>query len=209
MEEIRFCPSHGFYRGDKCDCGVQGEVVISEDRATRLGKFISGALRHFPDRLKLEMDEHGWVEFDDLVRAVIRKYKWASKWHVLALIKSDVKGRYELSNNKIRARYGHSIDVNLDFPECDQETLYYGTSEEEADRLLEIGIKPVRQRYVHLSTTIEKSTEVARLRTERPIILEVDAKKAREDGIKIIQATKDICLSDEIPPEYIKKVIRI
>ncbi len=209
MEEIRFCPTHGFFRGERCECGAEGEVVISEDRAMRLGRFISGALRHFPDRLRLKMDRHGWVELDELIRAVRRKYRWASKWHVLALIRSDVKGRYELSDNRIRARYGHSVDVDLDFPECQQETLYYGTSEEEADRLVEIGIKPVRQTYVHLSTTLEKSTEVARLRTERPIILEVDVKRAVEKGVRIVQATEDICLSEEIPPECIKKVIKI
>ncbi len=182
---------------------------MSEERTTRLGKFISGALRHFPDKLKLDIDERGWVSFEELMRVVRRKYSWASKWHVLALLKSDVKGRYELTDDKIRARYGHSIKVDLDFPECNHEVLYYGTSEEEADRLLEVGIKPVRQRYVHLSTTLEKSIEVAKLRTERPIILEIDAKKAREDGITIIQATEDICLSEEISPEYIKKVVKI
>lgn len=67
----------------------------------------------------------------------------------------------------------------------------------------------MRQRYVHLSTTLEKSTEVARLRTDRPIILEVDVKRATEKGIRIVQATEDICLSDEIPPDCIKRVIKI
>jgi putative RNA 2'-phosphotransferase len=156
------------------------------------------------------MDENGWVDFDALVRVVSRKYRWANQWLVKAMIYSDEKKRYELKGNKIRARYGHSVKVKLDdYPVAEEDLLYYGTGEEEAHRLLEIGIKPVNQTYVHLSTTIEKSEEVARLRTDEPIILEIDARKAKEDGIRIIKVNDHIALAEEIPPRYIKRVIRL
>ena len=94
-----------------------------------------------------------------------------------------------------------------DMTEAMEDVLYYGTSEEEAQRMMEIGIKPVNQKFVHLSTTIEKSKEVASLRTDSPIVLEVDAKKAREDGIRIIKANELIALAKEIPAKYIKRQI--
>jgi len=211
MEDIRVCPEHGFYRGIECDvCGFQGEVVINKERVERLGKFISGVLRHFPEKFGLEMDENGWVDFEKLLRIVSRRYRWADRWTVKALIYSDRKGRYELKDDKIRARYGHSVDVKLnDMPEADEDVLYYGTSEEESIRLLELGIKPVNQTYVHLSTTLEKSEEVARLRTDEPIILEVDARKARSGGVRFIKVNEHIVLAKEIPPEYIKREIRL
>ena len=59
--------------------------------------------------------------------------------------------------------------------------LYYGTSEEEADRILEIGLKPVNQHYVHLSKSIEEAVKVACIRTEHPVIIEVDARKAQRE----------------------------
>ncbi len=208
MEEIRFCPQHGFYRGELCSCGFKGEVVLEKEKVERLGKFISGLLRHFPHKFGLEMDENGWVDFEALARVVERKYRWASKWLIKALISSDVKKRYEVKNEKIRARYGHSIDLKLsDMPEANEDVLYYSTSEEEASRLLEIGIKPTNQCFVHLSTTFEKSLEVAFLRSEKPIIIEIDAKKAREDGIRIIKANDFIALAKEIPAKYIKKIV--
>lgn len=210
MEEIRFCPIHGFYRGEVCQCGKKGEVILKRERVEKLGRFISGILRHFPERFGLSMDENGWVDFDNLVRVVRRKFKWANRWIIKALIYSDSKGRYELKDGKIRAKYGHSVNVELnDYPLAEEDILYYGTSEEEAQRLLEVGIKPVNQTYVHLSTTIEKSEEVARLRTDEPIILEIDAKKAKEDGIRIVKANDFIALAKEIPPKYIRKVIRL
>jgi putative RNA 2'-phosphotransferase len=208
MEDIRFCPEHGYYRGDKCEiCNKKGEVVLDKERVEKLGRFVSGILRHFPERFKLKMDENGWVDFDVLSKIVSRKYRWANKWLIKAMVYSDKKGRYEISDNKIRARYGHSVDVKLnDYEEAENEVLYYGTSEEEAERLLEIGIKPVNQRYVHLSTTIEKGIEVAMLRTDEPIILLIDVKRAKESGIRFIKANEFIVLSEEIPPEFIRLI---
>ncbi|WP_202320135.1 RNA 2'-phosphotransferase [Archaeoglobus neptunius] len=208
MEEIRFCPEHGFYRGEKCGCGERGELILSKERVEKLGRFVSGLLRHFPDKFGLNMDENGWVNLESLARVVRRRYRWANIWIIKALVYSDEKQRYELRDDKIRARYGHSVDVELnDMPEADEDLLYYGTSEEEAQRMMEIGIKPVNQKFVHLSTTIEKSREVASLRTDTPIVLEVDAKKAREEGIRIIKANELIALAREIPAKYIRKQI--
>lgn len=207
MEDIRFCPNHGFYRGEKCSCGFKGELVLNRERVEKLGKFVSGVLRHFPKKFEIEIDENGWVSFEALAKLVSRKYRWANKWVLKALIYSDEKKRYELRGDKIRARYGHSIDVKLsDMPEAKEDVLYYGTSEEEASRMLEIGIKPVNQAFVHLSTSIEKSLEVASLRTKKPIVFEIDAKKAREEGIRILKANESIALAKEIPAKYIKKV---
>lgn len=207
MEEIRFCPSHGFYRGEICSCGAKGELVLSKEKVEKLGKFVSGLLRHFPQKFDLKIDENGWVSFEALARVVSRRYPWANKWVLKAMIYSDEKKRYELKGDKIRARYGHSIEVKLsDMPEAEEDTLYYGTSEEEASRMLEIGIKPVNQTYVHLSTTIEKSLEVAGLRTKKPIVFEIDAKQAKIDGIRILKANDLIALAKEIPAKYIKKI---
>lgn len=36
---------------------------------------------------------------------------------IIALIQSDSKQRYEISGDRVRARYGHSVDVDLDHPE--------------------------------------------------------------------------------------------
>ncbi len=208
MEEIRFCPEHGFYRGEVCKCGKKGELILEKEKVEKLGRFVSGVLRHFPDKFGLNMDKNGWVNLESLARVVRRKYRWANIWIIKALVYSDEKKRYELRGDMIRARYGHSVDVVLDdMPEAKEDVLYYGTSEEEAHRMMEIGIKPVNQKFVHLSTTIEKSKEVASLRTDTPIVLEVDAKKAREEGIRIVKANDLIALAKEIPAKYIVRQI--
>lgn len=201
---IRKCPNHGFFRGQNCSCGEPGTLMLNENQTERLGRFISGALRHFPDDLGLAMNQHGWVDVDVLCDAMGTRYKWSNKDKLISIIDSDEKGRYELLGRKIRARYGHSVHVDLDFSENTLPELYYGASREEVDILLEKGIKPLKQRYVHLSTSIEKACEVAEIHTDDPVLIVIDAENAREDGQLMLTATEDIVLTDEIPPEYLK-----
>lgn len=198
QEMIRFCLTHGYFRGEKCKCGEIGRFVLSAYKAEKLGKIVSGALRHFPDKLGLKIDKQGWTSYSELVKAVQKRYRWAKEYHIRALVESDEKGRYQLREGRIRATYGHSINVELDFPPNDQAILYYGTSEEEAEMILVTGLKPVKQRYVHLSRTIENAVTVANIHTDKPIIVTVDAKGAQESGVKIMKVG-DICLSEPIP----------
>lgn len=202
---IRKCQKHGYYRGELCEkCGEVGHLVLDIAKTERMGRFVSGALRHFPDDLGLAMNQHGWVDIDVLCEVMKTKFSWATKERFFALVNSDSRERYEVSGSKIRARYGHSVNVDLDFPDNELPVLYYGASPEEADMILDSGIKPVRQRYVHLSTTHEKAVEVATIHTERPIIFVVDSQAAQRDGIKMMTANKNIVLSETIPPKYLR-----
>lgn len=200
---IKKCQNHGFFRGETCACGEAGTLMLNDEQTERLGRFISGALRHFPDDLGLAMNQHGWVDVDVLVDAMRTRYKWSNREKLYSIIESDEKGRYEIKGNKIRARYGHSVDVDLDYDENTLPELYYGASREEVDILLEKGIRPVKQRYVHLSTSVDKAREVAKIHTEDPVLLVINAEEARNDGVILLSATENIVLADEIPPQYL------
>ncbi|MCZ7392828.1 MAG: RNA 2'-phosphotransferase [Candidatus Methanoperedens sp.] len=201
---IKKCLNHGFFRGETCACGESGSLILNDEQTERLGRFISGALRHFPDDLGLAMNQHGWVDVDVLCDAMRTRYKWANKEKLFSIIESDEKGRYEVKGNKIRARYGHSVDVDLDYPENTLPELYYGASREEVDILLEKGIKPIKQRYVHLSTSVDKAREVASIHTEDPVLLAINAEEAQKDGVSLLSATENIVLAEEIPAKYLR-----
>ncbi len=202
--QIRMCIKHGYFRGEKCKCGNHGSFVLNETRVTKLGKMVSGALRHFPHEVGLKMDSQGWVDLNQLISALEGKYRWFHIEHLFALIESDVKGRYELCEDRIRARYAHSVNVDLDFPENELPELYYGTTMEEAGRIMEIGLKPVGQRYVHLSTSFEEAIRVAKFRTDQPVIIIIDAQNAQSEGINIMNVNDQICISDSIPTDFLE-----
>jgi putative RNA 2'-phosphotransferase len=200
---IKRCPQHGLFRGELCQCGSAGQVLLDDIKTEQLGRLVAGGLRHFPSDLGLQMDSQGWVDLAKLGQAVSSRHRWADKDLIIALIQSDSKQRYEFRGDRVRARYGHSVDVDLDHPDNSRPLLYYGASEEEADRILEIGIKPASQRYVHLSGTAEKAWHVATFRTGNPKVIQVDAAAAQSSGVKMMKVNDDIVISETIPPIYL------
>lgn len=200
---IRRCPQHGFFRGEHCVCGSSGQLLLDETKTEQLGRLVAGGLRHFPGDLGLEMDAHGWVDLVKLGDVVRSRHRWAGKELVVALVMSDPKERYEISGDRVRARYGHSVDVELDHPANTLPKLYYGASEEEADRILEIGLKAASQRYVHLSTTPEKAWHVATFRTGNPRVIQADAAAAQSENVMMMTVNEDIVISDTIPAKFL------
>jgi len=89
---------------------------------------------------------------------------------------------------------------------ADIDEFYYPVTEEEIDIILEGGLHPIDRRKVHLSGSIEKALEAGLVRTEDPMILKIDGKKAKKDGIKIFHAGKDVYITDAIDAKYISKV---
>ncbi len=201
---IRRCQEHGYFRGENCpECGEKGRYLLDDEREQRLGRFVSGALRHFPDDLGLQMDLQGWIDLDGFCGVMKKRYPWTSEDRLIGLVESDTKKRYEIDDRYIRARYGHSVDVDLDHPICDAEFLYYGVSQEEVEMVLDQGISPIRQTYVHLSTSKQRANEAASVHTDNPIILQVNALEASEEDIVFICANEDIALAEHVPAEFI------
>ncbi len=208
---LRECSSHGFFRGEICpNCGSKGKFLLNERELNTLGRTMAGVLRHFPQRYGLEMDDHGWVDLRDLVTAIQirhRKFKFLKPHHIIALVQTDPKGRYQFEEGRVRATYAHSIDLDLDLPTEDiPPVLYYPTTEEECSILLEIGLRPADRQWVHISDTLESATEAGQVRTADPVILKVDAEKAREEGVVIKKAGKYVYITKEVPPEFLSRV---
>jgi putative RNA 2'-phosphotransferase len=207
---IRRCPNHGYFDDATCpDCGAEGDAVLGEDRRVRLSKFVSGALRHFPDDAGISLDDAGWVAFDSLVGAVTNRYPWADAAHVEAVVATDSKGRFERRGGRIRASYGHSVDVELEPTTASvPNRLYHGTAPRNLDAILDDGVKPMGRQTVHLSETFEEARNVGSRHVDDPVILSVDARSMREDGFEIDKRGAGTYTVRRVPPSYLEVVER-
>jgi len=183
---------------------------MNEEELERLGRTMAGVLRHFPDRFDLKMDPRGFVNLREFVAALNRKqrrFRWVRPHHIQAVVDTDPKGRYEIRDSELlRATYAHSFDVELDLPTFDiPDELFYPTTPEESDILLETGLKPSDRKKVHLSKTPQDAANAGRVRTPAPVILRVDARRAQDAGIVIQKAGKTVYLVDEVPHEFLSK----
>jgi len=205
------CDEHGYYRQENCPiCEKKGRFLMNDGELNSLSRILAGALRHFPEKMGLMMDGKGWVDIEELIHSIGTSrsgFKWLRKKHIEALVETDPRGRYQIDGGMIRATYGHTIDVVLDdLPEADINEFFYPVSEEEVDIILEKGLKPADRNQVHLSGSIEKAKEAGKVRIEDPIILRIDGKSAKKDGLKIYHAGTDVYLTSSVDSKYISKV---
>jgi putative RNA 2'-phosphotransferase len=171
-----------------------------------LSKEISYALRHAPWEYELELDPNGWV----LIKQLIDSFNLDRKWINLTLsdieemINKSEKKRHEIFDNKIRALYGHSTPNKIVLEKAEPpDVLYHGTARRFVDRINQEGLLPMGRQYVHLSVDFKTAQIVGKRRDSIPIILQINAKKASNEGVKFYNGNDNIWLSDTIGAKYI------
>ena len=204
---IRECEEHGYFRSERCPyCGDEGKFIMSDFEVEKIGRTLAAILRH--GKFGLEMDPQGNVSLKE-VMAKIRernpRMNWLRARHIEALVETDPKGRYVVSNGKIRATYGHTIDVDLKLPTDNiPDELYYPASEDEADIILEVGLMPSDRAKVHLSLTYQDAYNAGSVRLEQPVILAIDVDRCFDEGYDIGRAGKTVFLCDQVPADCIR-----
>lgn len=172
--------------------------------STRLSKFLSLVLRHRPDEYDLKMDEEGFVDFEMLIDVLVAEDIVAetAEEDVRELVEGSDRRRFEIRDGRIRALYGHSSRIHLNYPADDPPpVLYHGTTAETAHRIAREGLKPAGRALVHLSGTEEEAISVGSRHTDSPVLIRVDTAKALEEGIGFHQATDLIWLCTTLPVE--------
>ncbi|MBX0304824.1 RNA 2'-phosphotransferase [Haloarcula salinisoli] len=212
--DVRRCDHHGFFEGDSCPhCEADDEHVVDGGHRRQLSKFMSGALRHFPDDAGLVLDDAGWTPFPDLVAAVESKYGWADRQTVDAVVATDPKGRFERDPgtdgdpDRLRAAYGHSVDVTIESeggPVPDR--LYHGTAPRNVDGITEEGLRPMNRQQVHLSASVETARAVGNRHASDPVVFEVDAAAMEADGHDIDKRGDATYTTGRVPPAYLSRL---
>ena len=173
----------------------------------QLSKEISYALRHAPWEYELELDEDGWVRVEQLLTALNESDKWGNVTleDLEHMIENSDKKRHELVDGKIRALYGHSIPKKIVKESTEPPAiLYHGTARRFIESIESKGILPKGRQYVHLSNDIETALQVGKRHDDRPVILEIYAKKAWDEGVEFYLGNDKVWLADNIPSKYIK-----
>ena len=204
---MKECEEHGYFRGETCPiCGESGKFLMNDYEIEKLGRALAGILRH--GKYELPMDDQGFVSIRKVV-GVIRDYNRRMQWlrphHVISLVETDPKGRYQVSGDLVRATYGHTIKLDLKLPTDNiPDELYYPTTPEEAEIILEVGLMPSDRSMVHLSLSFQDAYSAGSVRVENPLILAVDVDKCFEQGHDIGKAGRTVFLCDMVPADCLR-----
>ena len=163
------------------------------------GKQLSFLLRHDKN---YKFDDHGYRTVQDL----IDNYGYSIE-ELDAIVETNDKKRYEYNEDKslIRARQGHSVNVDVDLKEMvPPDILYHGTATRFYSDILKEGIKKMNRQYVHLSDNYTTAVSVGS-RHGSAIVITIDAKKMRKDGCKFYLSNNGVWMTDYVKPDYILK----
>ncbi|MDA7963926.1 RNA 2'-phosphotransferase [Ruegeria sp.] len=172
---------------------------------SRESKFLSLVLRHKPEEIGLQLDRHGWVRVEDLLRKLKKANRKLSRDELVQLVEGNDKKRFTLSDDgqRIRAAQGHSIDVDLGLePQRPPDELYHGTASANLDAIFADGLNPGRRKQVHLSLDPDTAERVGQ-RHGKPVVLRVEAQRMYEDGFEFFRADNGVWLTDKVPATYL------
>ena len=171
-----------------------------------LSKYLSLLLRHQPEKLNIELDNEGFTSLPNLITKMQAKPRWAGlhERDVRRVVRESDKQRYEIVDDRIRARYGHSVPKAVSYDPIEPpEILYHGTSPGAAELIAVQGLRPMNRQYVHLSTEVHQAMLVGRRHHPRPILLSVRAREAHAAGVVFHLPEPRLYISGPIPAEYI------
>ncbi len=146
-------------------------------------------------------DEQGWIPIEKLVL----DYGYTEQ-SLKQIVANDERHRYEFSDDgiKVRAIYGHSNHVHIQWPEAiPPKILYHGTATKNLNAILLEGLKSMSRQYVHLSETVEDAIKVGKRHGE-PIVLAIDTQKVIDDGECFYRVPNGVWLVRKVIYQHIK-----
>ena len=177
---------------------------MNEQARKRISKFLSFVLRHHPDEIGLQLDEAGWVSVDVLLDALPENKKMSRK-QLEEVVALNDKQRFQFNDKKsrIRARQGHSIDVELGYEATPPpEMLFHGTPATVVDLIRESGLKKQQRHHVHLHENVATAKDAGG-RRGKPVLLVIRSRQMHDEGFEFFVTENGVWLTDHVPPRFI------
>ena len=170
----------------------------------QLVRTLTFALRHNPWHFGLELDAQGWTMLDELVIAIrFNRYDWALVDEIVLMTAIEGMDRFEVRDGRIRATYGHSIELGELPPAASPpHLLFHGTTQEALPAIRRDGLKPMGRRFVHLTSNRDYALLVASAKQGHAVVL-VHAAVANDSGQVFRRANKHVWLTDRVDASFL------
>lgn len=177
-----------------------------KDARVRASKHLSYVLRHAPESIGLVLDERGWVAVDRLLAALAEAGKPLGRDELTQIVAESDKQRFAFDERaeRIRARQGHSVDVDLGYAErVPPELLYHGTATRFLAAIRAQGLQKGERHHVHLSADAQTAHTVGQ-RHGKPVVLEVEALRLHASGAAFYLSDNGVWLVDSVAPGFLR-----
>ena len=175
---------------------------MNEKHKKTVSKFLSLILRHSPETISLQLDQHGWADVDELISKSTVLF---TSEELEEVVETNDKQRFAFNadHSKIRASQGHSIDIDLDLPpQQPPEFLFHGTVAKFLQGIRKDGLQKMSRQHLHLSHDRHTAEKVAS-RRGISVILNIRSGQMHRDGMLFYLSDNGVWLTDHVPPQYI------
>lgn len=170
----------------------------------RITRSLAYMLRHQPEKFDLDLDAHGFGDLAEVVRALNERLgEPVEVEDVETAIASGDRPRYEIQGERVRALYGHSIDVEPGETARPPEVLFVGIGSRDARRAVQYGLRGGRRRFLHLAKTPEEARETGKRTGREYAVLTVFALDAWEEGVNFYDR-QALFLAEQIPTDFLE-----
>lgn len=183
------------------------------ERERNVSIYISLLLRHRPELANLDMDEHGWVSTERLIKGINESGKYKINLERLQkIVENDSKGRYRFneSGSKIKACQGHSISwvtPEIEYKEP-PEFLYHGTTTVALEKIYQSGaISKMSRHAVHMQADEEKAWQSALRWHLKPVVIKIAAKEMHDKGLRLGVTDNEVWCTEEVPIKYVVETL--
>lgn len=178
---------------------------MNEKETIKTSKFLSLILRHEPERIGLKLGDAGWIDVDELLRAVNHHGVSLTVEQLKHIVATSDKKRFAFSDDglRIRASQGHSVEVDLQYaPQTPPELLYHGTAVRFLDSIRKDGLQRMERHDVHLSAETKITLQVGG-RHGKPVLLTIRAGDMHRAGHVFCVSANRVWLVKHVPAEFI------
>jgi putative RNA 2'-phosphotransferase len=184
-------------------------------RITALGKLLTYILAHRPDEFGLVPDQEGFVPVKDLRQALIEPKPKVAPWpvtpwseegwsyvrrsHIAEVAYGSDRSKFELKDDRIRSTQPAAAYEAAVPP----QTLYYGCRRRAYPHILQGGLDPGGRQFIPLATDPALALRIGRRRDPNPILVEIHAQRANNEGVAFYQTHPLLYLATHVPSNYI------
>ena len=175
----------------------------------RRSKLVARVLRHRPGSVGITLDPHGWTDVARLLDALAAHGHHITRADLERVVRHNDKQRFEWDTtlDRIRARQGHSVEVDLGLSPTDPpDRLYHGTPRRNLESILATGLEPRGRHHVHLSEDADTAHRVGARRGE-PVVLVVDTAAMAREGFLFWRTTNGVWLAEAVPARFLRRSV--
>lgn len=175
-------------------------------KVANLTLLMSYILGNRPDEFGLVPEKEGYIAIKEFLKSINEESDMAyvRESHLREVLLNDRDGLFEIDGKRIRCTQRNFCPINKEKGLAPTpKILFKGVKRKAYPYILTSGLLPGASEYIVMSTDRDLAIRMARRSDQKPVILEIRAGAAIENGITFYPFGESIYLADSVPVQFI------